>query len=230
VASPGSPASKRYNDGVTPVPSQVRFDGSTQAVIDGIDHGVFLVTHRDHGDSANGPYGGSDGWGDPEFVAGDVAQLNNANEYPLVFSINCRSGWFDGETDRDGGATKVDCLGEALLKRKDAGASGFIGSTRISYSGYNDALTRGLIDAAWPDFDTAYTETGADHLGDMLNYAKIYMAEQYGYPDPSTNQTVLTEFEEFHVLGDPHAAIRPGLLLLSPNFPYRRVLRIIDDN
>ncbi len=228
VASQGSPASKFYRDGVTAVPPEVLFDGSTQAVINGIDHGVFLVIHRDHGDSTNGPFGGSDGWGDPEFVAGDIAQLNNSNEYPLVFSINCRSGWFDGETDRDGGATKVDCLGETLLKRKNAGASGFIGSTRISYSGYNDRLTKGLIDAAWPDFDPGYTEGGADHLGDMLNYAKIYMAEEYGYPDENT--TTLTEFEEFHVLGDPHTAIRPTLLLLSPSFPYRKVLRIIDDD
>jgi len=228
VATPSSPASKFYNDGLTPVPPQVLFDGSTQAIINGIDHGVFLVIHRDHGDSANGPIGSSDGWGDPQFVTSDVALLANSKEYPVVFSINCRSGWFDGETDKDGGTVKVDCFGEALLKKKDGGASGFIGSTRISYSGYNDDLAKGLVDALWPDFDPGYSEAGADHLGDILNYAKIYMAEIYGYPDPQTNLTVLTEFEEFHVLGDPEMGIKPTKFMFSPHFPYYKVLRYID--
>jgi hypothetical protein len=209
TATAGSPANKKYNDGVTPVPSTVLFDGSTQAVINGIDHGVFLATHRDHGDSRNGPYGSIDGWADPHFVAGDVGSLQNTGEYPVFFSINCRSGWFDGETDQDGGSTKTDCLGEALLKATRSGASGFVGSTRISYSGYNDALAKGMIDALWADFDQTYTDLGSNHLGDVLNFAKVYMAEQYGYPDESSSLTTLIEFEEFNLLGDPEMPVRP---------------------
>lgn len=213
--TPGSPASKKYRDGVTPVPATVKFTGSTQGVINGMNHGVFLVTHRDHGDSKNGPYGGSDGWGDPEFVTSDAAKLANGCEPPIFFSINCRSGWFDGETDLDGGSTKVDCLGESLMKKYKAGASGFIGSTRISYSGYNDDFTKGLIDAVWTGFDPTYTEPGTNKLGYVLNYAKIYMAEKHGYPNTTTSKTSLIEFEEFNLLGDPEMSIKPWFFILQ---------------
>ncbi|MCK4822599.1 hypothetical protein KA005_42940 [bacterium] len=228
TATSGSPATKYYKDGVTPVPATVLFDGSTQAIINGIDHGVFIVTHRNHADSRNGPYGASDGWGDPPFVTGDVSNLANNNEYPVFFSINCRSGWFDGETDKDGGTKKVDCLGEALLKKYNAGSSGFIGSTRISYSGYNDALAKGLIDALWAGFDSSYTELGANHLGDVLNFAKIYMAELYGDPDPTSNKTVLIEFEEFNLLGDPEMLVKPRWFILSPVLKFPKVLKYLN--
>jgi len=213
--TPGSPATKFYKDGITPVPSTVLFDGSSQAVINGIDHGVFLVIHRDHGDSRNGPYGGSDGWGNPGFVSSDVAKLDNKREYPIFYSINCRSGWFDGETDKDAGTTKVECLGETLLKQDNAGASGFIGSTRISYSGYNDEFSKGLIDSIWPGFNRGYTISGSNHLGYILNYAKIYMAEYYGYPEATTNKYSLVEFEEFNLLGDPEMMIKKDFFLLK---------------
>jgi hypothetical protein len=219
-----SPANKLYHDGVTPFLSTLLFGGTTQAVVDGIDYGVFLVTHRDHGDSKNGPYGSSDGWGSPSFAAGDVSKLSNKNEYPVVFSINCRSGWFDGETDKDGGATKTDCLGEALLKKRDAGAAGFIGSTRISYSGHNDAFAKGLIDALWSGMDPAYTATGTIHLGNVLNYGKIYMAEKYGYPNLTSPNTSLVEFEEFNVLGDPEMQMKPTRFLVHPGTIAPRVL------
>ena len=186
--------------------------GTTQDVIDCTNSGCLIVSHRDHGDSTNGPYGGSDGWGHPSFVTNDVLSLSNGTKLPVVFSINCRTGWFDGETDRDTEAREVDCLGEALIKAPDKGAVGFIGSTRISYSGYNDELAKGLIDAIWPDFEPSYPEQATSstyNLGPILNFAKLFMYDKYvltggtGYPFNPIPELTKVEFEEFHLLGDP---------------------------
>lgn len=127
-----------------------------------------------------------------------------------MLSVNCRSGWFDGETDKDGGATKVDCLGEALLKCTTGGALGFFGSTRISYSGYNDELAKGFIDAMFPDFNPALGNAKPEvRLGKILNLGKNYMKASY----PSGTITKI-EYEQFCLLGDPASKI--GLKKCTP--------------
>jgi ABC-type transport system substrate-binding protein len=177
---------------------------ATPQVIGNISAGCFIVTHRDHGDSLNGPGGSTEGWVDPSFTVANVGQLTNDNMLPVMFSINCRSGWFDGETDEDstdpsGG---VDCLGEAWLKTNNRGGVGFIGSTRISYTGYNDYLCRGFYDAIWPDF-LSPTQNAMYKLGQVLTYGKINMVSYKGYGDSVTR----IELEEFHLLGDPEMSI-----------------------
>ncbi len=206
------------------------YTGTTAQVVNAINDGVFLAIHRDHGDSRNGPYGSTDGWGHPQFYTANAASLSNGNKVPVMFSINCRSGWFDGETDKDGGTTITDCLGEALLKHTGGGVVGFFGSTRISYSGYNDQLTKGFIDAIYPSFDPAVgSSTSVTRLGQILNYGKSYMYDTYvltggaGYPrwSPTTIQTK-TEYEEFHLLGDPAMKIRIEKCKPTPPTPQKK--------
>jgi len=109
---------------------------------------------------------------------------------PVVFSINCLTGRFD-----DG-----ECFCEEFLRKDDGGAVAVFGATRVSYSGYNDYLCRGFYDAMWPEFDT---DVGSDvslyHLGEILNYGKIYMANTWG--DAWGYEELI--FELFHVFGDP---------------------------
>jgi hypothetical protein len=64
---------------------------SAQDLTLGINGGAFLVTHRDHGSRMQ--------WGHPEYLAQDVKALNNKNKLPVVWSLNCETGWFDNETD-----------------------------------------------------------------------------------------------------------------------------------
>jgi hypothetical protein len=223
-----SPAVKTFNNG-SAVPAGLNFTGTTQNIIDIINGGVFFVTHRDHGDSTNG--GGSvEGWWQPRFTTADVLKLKNKDKYPVFLSINCRSGWFDGETDKDGGAIKVDCLGEALMKKSEAGAAGFIGSTRVSYSGYNDSLAKGMIDALWPNFDNTYNQATTNHIGIMLNYSKMYMADDYGAPD--AGNTSLVEFEQFNLLGDPEMSVKGQRYLFIKKYPillkYKNIPYIIN--
>ena len=46
------------------------------------------MNHRDHGFE--------DGWGDPYFDTGHVSGLTNGELLPVVFSLNCLTGRFDG--------------------------------------------------------------------------------------------------------------------------------------
>jgi hypothetical protein len=82
-----------------------------------------------------------------------------------------------------------------------------VGDTRNSPSWANNALTRGLFDATWPatvpDFGAA---TSHRRLGDILNWAKIYLATQVNAPQTAgsiTTGEMGYEYNIWHVLGDP---------------------------
>ncbi len=176
-----------------------QWDGDAAAIKAAIEQGAFLVSHRDHGSRS--------GWGDPEYRSPDVAALRNGARLPVVLSTNCNTGWFDNETDEgiEDTGSNSECFVERWLRSAEGGAIGVFGSTRISYSGYNDALAKGWIDAIWPDFLSyaAYADNDPIYaLGVVLNYGKFYMATQY-----SSTTTRKVEFEEFHFFGDPTTKI-----------------------
>ena len=104
--------------------------------------------------------------------------------------MNCASGSFD----------TTECFCEEFLRKEGGGAIAVFGASRSSYSGYNDYLCRGFYDAVWPEFDT---EVGSDvslyHVGEILNYGKVYMADTWGDPWDLERLT----FELFHCFGDP---------------------------
>ncbi|NJO17283.1 MAG: hypothetical protein HC877_16530 [Thioploca sp.] len=178
------------------------WNGNAQQITEKINEGRFLVIHRDHGDNW--------GWVNPQYTTNDVQALTNGNKLPVVWSINCRTGWFDNETDNSG--TNDSALpiyfSEAWERNPNGGAVGVIAATRVSYSGHNDRLIWGLMDAIWPDFVKSYTATGTPfdkpmwEMGSVLNYGKYYYAGQYGESD-----TRKTTFEIFHWFGDPTMSI-----------------------
>jgi hypothetical protein len=181
-----------YNNGYygngEPLPSELRrptfpWDGDADDIINAIENGIFILNHRDHG--------GNDGWGDPYFVSSHITGLTNGNLLPVVFSINCLTGRFDGSSE---------CFAENFIRKDGGGAVAVFAATRVSYSGYNDYLCRGFYDAQWPDFDPDY---GIDDpmytLGEILNNGKVYMTETWGDPWGYEDYT----FELFHVFGDP---------------------------
>lgn len=198
--------------GITKVYKGGSYSGTGAQATAAINSGVFLVTHRDHGDSAHGPYGGSDGWSEPGWYSAQASALTNGGMLPVVFTLNCRTGWFDDETDQDAQDPGGNCLTEALVRNPNGGAVAAIGASRISFSGYNDELARGFMDAIWPDFDPAYSggaPSSGVRLGQVLNAGKMWMYDKYvlsgggSYPWEPDPVLTLTEYEIFHLFGDP---------------------------
>ncbi len=191
-----------YSDGSS-LPSYLRREngfpwiGSTSEIVNSVNDGRLILNHRDHGWRMM--------WAIPELQVSDVLGLTNGARLPVVFSINCETGWFDNETDSpDHGTPSGEVnFAEAWQRNQNGGAAGIVAPTRISYGGYNDHLDKGLIDAVWPGF-LSYTPTPGPfsnpqyRMGQVLNYAKLYMATVYG--ESTTRQIT---FEMFHYFGDP---------------------------
>jgi hypothetical protein len=186
-----------------------QWTGGTQDVVDAFNDGRFLILHRDHGAAS--------GWGDPNFRTTDVQDsLTNGVLTPVVFSVNCGSGYFDNETHtgNDGpGNTQYPAVAnqtffaEALLREDNGGAVGVIGDTRDSQTWANNTMTIGLVDAVWPTMDPAFgAPSSLTRLGDILNQAKRYTLTKFGLVGttaPYTLQIAQDELFLYHVLGDP---------------------------
>ncbi|MFX1534140.1 MAG: C25 family cysteine peptidase, partial [Promethearchaeota archaeon] len=229
----GAVTPTNYNNGVydngDPIPNDLlrangfAWDGDHNDIDANITDGVFLIYHRDHGLSENfwhhtqHWWGWYDGWGDPDYETGDIAGLTNGDLLPVVLSVECQAGWFDGETDQNNDATlthNFESFAETFLRHAGGGAVAVIAATRNSRSGFNDALAKGFIDAIWPGFDTSTATGGLYSLGQVLTYGKVYMASTFTIPagwDDFTQHT----FELFHLHGCPEMQIwteEPGEL------------------
>jgi hypothetical protein len=203
---------RQYQGGTPP--------GSTQGVIDAIDAGVIIANHRDHGASENSGYYYT-GWCAPEFTTQHILNdIDNGHKYPVMFSLNCESGWFDGETDIYSG--NYESIGEVGIRVAERGFIAVIAASRVSYSGYNDELCRGFYDAMFADFDPNYPDeqstnpfdTEVHRISQILNYGKFWLYDKYvapggcpPYPWNPDEVTSRTEFEMFHVHGDPTVEI-----------------------
>ncbi|MCK4979846.1 MAG: hypothetical protein KAS62_05585, partial [Candidatus Delongbacteria bacterium] len=203
-----TPPYQYYNG--DPVDPALYFESTTDDLINSYNNGAFLVNYRGHGNSLNYITYSHEGWSGPSFTTTDIPDLNNDSKLPLMFSLTCLSGYFDGDDDYYFDRNS-ECLGEMLTRQPDGGVIGFIGSTRISYSGYNDVLSLGLNNSIFG------TQTDKDFtLGSILNYGKMWMYNNFIIPEGSgwfipTNYSFDTnciEFEEFHLLGDPSMEIR----------------------
>jgi Peptidase family C25/Propeptide_C25 len=205
------------------------WDGSTADISNAVNSGVFLLSYRGHGSrlmhSSDGLwYPG--GWMQPEFQEHNAAALTNGGLTPVVFSTTCMTGWFDNETDDEqyevysGGSPvqtqqtdqNTESLCEQLILNPNGGAVGVIGATRVTYSGRNDRLVWGWMDAIWPDFIESHNGTYGDsspiyQMGPVFEYGKRYMLTKYSYEWDYTKTTI----DEFVWFGDPTMEIRTGV-------------------
>jgi len=173
-----------------------QWNGGPQHIINSIDSGKFLVFHRDHG------YVGGSGWAHPYFTKPYIDNLNNGDKTPIVFSINCHTGEF----------SLPECFAEKLHRKASGGAVGVFAASYASYSGFNDALSAGFIDAIWPDpgLIPDFGSGGVSNpnvsqhppiltMGDVLHHGLLRMVECW---DGNGNRNRY-QYELFHYFGDP---------------------------
>jgi hypothetical protein len=209
----------QYND-TTNLPNDLLmtngflWDGDTADITNAINAGRFIVNHNDHGVSENfrnhlaagTVWGSFDGWDEPRFTTADILGLTNdlapnVNEFPVVFSINCMTGWFDGETDAYT-TRSFESFCEEIVRYQNGGAVAAIGATRASFTLWEFELCKGLFDAIWPNFDPTITTGSMYELGLVLTYGKVYMAGIKGMGTATD-----TQLEQFHLFGDPEMSI-----------------------
>ncbi len=192
---------RKYNNGAA-LPADLApgsgfaWDGDSSDVINAFNEGRFLIFHRDHGWSG--------GWGDPSFTTSNIDSLTNGAKLPVVYSVNCASGFFDNETS--GGSFGGLYWAEKLLRKEGGGSVGIIGDTRNSPTWANSALSRGLFDATWPSVVPEGGATSIRRLGDILNYGKSYLAGQVGVAQTAGSVSSTSANDDiilYHLFGDP---------------------------
>ncbi|WP_261857218.1 C25 family cysteine peptidase [Photobacterium sanguinicancri] len=169
-------------------------EGDRNDISRAINQGVGLVFHRDHG------YGSGSGWADPHFTDREVNGLANNQVYPVVFSLNCATGWFDG----------IDSFAESWMRNTNGGAVGFTGAARVSYSGYNDLFHVGVMDAFWDDYDQTWSSNIYANTwkpAEALNRAKQQVFSGYSVQDRTAKLTARL----FNWFGDPDLELRTSV-------------------
>ena len=180
------------------------WSGGAADITNSINAGKFLVFHRDHG------YTGGSGWAHPYYVNSSISGLNNGDKLPIVFSINCHTGEF----------TQNSCFAETFMRKANAGTVGIIAASYYSYSGYNDGLSVGLVDAIWsnPGLVPVFGNGGVSSpnvtphtdittLGDVVNHGLVRMVQTWN----GGNNANRYSYELFHYFGDPAMRIWTSL-------------------
>lgn len=221
------PTPRRYYNG-TLLPTSLgptsgfAWDGDTADVVAAWNAGRFLMLHRDHG--------WEHGWSDPEFETTDIDDLTNGALLPVVFSVNCASGYFDNETS--GGFAGTVYFAEKLLRESGKGAVGVLGDTRNSPTWANTALTQGFFDAIWPSaIGTFGDATSHRRLGDILNHGKLYMMSRVGFSvmgKTLENADAVGDLYLWHCFGDPTMKIWTGYpyFIVLPNLIVYRYIHL----
>ncbi|MCD4791455.1 MAG: hypothetical protein K8R37_15780, partial [Bacteroidales bacterium] len=220
-----SVTSLRYNNGYYStgglLPSELRsgsfdWNGGSSDITSEINAGKFFVFHRDHG------YVGGSGWAHPYYTTTSMNSLSNGSLLPVVFSINCHTGEFQ----------LSNCFAEKFLRMSGKGAVGVVAAAYFSLSGFNDAISIGMIDAIWstpglyPVFGSGGTGSnytiGAGNdlytMGDVVNQGLYAMLQNWN--GSSTYDKY--EYELFHWFGDPAMKIwtsNPNTTPISASHP-----------
>ncbi len=171
-------------------------DGSY--IDDAINRGIFFMYHYDHGNV--------NCWGGPYWSTGNIPNLSNGDLLPVIFSIDC----LVGQWDYAGG-----CLAQQVVSKSNGGAVGIVAASTESYSGPNESIEEGMIDAIWPspglvlNSPQTIKTTFPSHapikaMGDVVNQGIARMAENVG-------QLIELNYLMYHWFGDPTMKIWTAL-------------------
>jgi hypothetical protein len=149
--------------------------GGRERLMEYINGGLGWINFRGHGG------GGIWADGTPSMMAlDDVDSLRNKGMYPVVTSLTCYTGDF---------SSVRDCLGEAMLRKPDAGAVAFLGTTSVGWVNADYVLIRNVLSAFRNDPDLT--------LGELLRRGKALYRLQY------TDELAESEVHQYNLLGDP---------------------------
>lgn len=174
------------------------WNATSTDIVNAINQGCLYVLFRGHG--------GPTFWDKPNFKTANVDQLVNNGLLPIVFSISCNTGNF---------SYSQPCIAEKFIRHKNGGAVAVYAASETSFSGYNDALISGMIDAVWPIpglrpvYGTSKplgstTPEPTYRLGQILQQGLTRLMETFGAGDKIYNQY---HSEIFHCFGDPSMRI-----------------------
>ena len=190
--------------------------------------GRFFVLYYGHGGSKNMVYNfdsdGDDsndrdyveGWVTPYFNTSYFSELPKEDKTPLIVSIACSTGWFDGETDQH--YMKIsemdpnpfldydtECFAENITRMERGGAIAVIAPSRPGYTTISGDLLNGIIQAFWPGFLESESQPIYE-MGAALLFGKLQTAEKWmgGFDHEEKTRTT---FETFHLFGDPETQL-----------------------
>lgn len=190
-----------FSDGDS-IPYELRkpgfaWNGDADDISNAINSGAFYVLYQGHG--------GYDYWDNPLYNKRNIyLNLSNGNLLPVVFSITCMTGKFFEE-----------CFAEAFLRKSNGGCVAIFAASNDAISGFDDALSTGMIDAIWPSpglsivmplgSNSVYsvTPTPTYTLGQIMGQGMIRMKDTF-YTQ-SGNVTYVNEI--YHCFGDPSMKI-----------------------
>ena len=151
-------------------------------------------------------HGWESGWADPEFNTTDADNMTNNHKYPTMVGNCCLTNAFDSGV----------CFGEALLRKSNAGAIGYIGGSDVTY--WDEDYWWG-VGAGGISSNPSYNNTGTGiydgifHENDESNWATVNAAiimlgnlavvEANGMDD--------YYFEIYHLMGDPSISTYFGI-------------------
>lgn len=154
-----------------------------------INQGSLYVLYRGHGSSYN--------WDLPKFTCDDILSLSNTNKLPVVFSIACMTGEFNGP---------YDCFAETFLKKPDGGCVGIIAAAASTVTSINNTFAFGLFKCIWDDTFNSKLEIpmmqSQKHtlrLGAMMAQGCAQLRHVFGVNDSEARWNNIL----YHCFGDP---------------------------
>ncbi|MBC8213547.1 MAG: T9SS type A sorting domain-containing protein [Candidatus Marinimicrobia bacterium] len=168
---------------------------------DTVDDGVGFINYTAHCSETS--------WGDPSLSQSDVNSFSNNGQYPLAVGNCCLAADFGyGE-----------CIGETWMRKANAGAVAYIGSSPSSYwfedfywavgafpiSGDNNGYVPSYEETSWGVYDGPFVTdyVTADGLVFIGNLA-VTEVDIQGYPQHSSPEYY---WEAYNLLGDPSLVI-----------------------
>ena len=152
-------------------------------------------------------HGYEEGWADPSFVNSDVNNMSNNNKYPTMVGNCCLTNAFDSGT----------CFGEALLRKSNGGAIGYIGGSDVTYwnEDYWWGVGNGSITA-----NPTYGATGEGAYDGMFHNnnennwaivnAAIMMVGNLAVVEAGSSFDAYY-WEIYHLMGDPSISTYMGI-------------------
>ena len=164
---------------------------AAQDVIQAFNQGAYIVHHRDHG--------WDNRWYQPEIYTYHFDAINNPGLMPFLFSVNCRTGAFNG-----GGSCFIEELMRMTRDGQNAGIVGSIAPAGQTYSFANDIFAWGIWDLLDPEFlpDHGPNDSHDDEwMPAFANVSGKYYLDEQVFPGTDGSMRALT-YNVYHAYCD----------------------------